>query len=129
MCSSGLLHDVGLVLFKCFPRPWVLAYKPKAYRNAVEQAAYLTSALLLLPLLNKLVTPPDGLFQPSCSITRETSTNCCASSFQSHRSAAMEDGKPVWAPHPTDGFQLGTIVDIGADSLTIELLKQKGKVI
>lgn len=40
----------------------------------------------------------------------------------------MEDGKPVWAPHATDGFQLGTIVDIGADSLTIEPLKQKGKV-
>lgn len=40
----------------------------------------------------------------------------------------MEDGKPVWAPHPTDGFQLGTIVDIGADSLTIEPLKEKGKV-
>uniref|UniRef100_A0A671USV3 Unconventional myosin-VI n=1 Tax=Sparus aurata TaxID=8175 RepID=A0A671USV3_SPAAU len=39
----------------------------------------------------------------------------------------MEDGKPVWAPHPSDGFQLGTIVDIGADSLTIEPLKQKGK--
>lgn len=41
---------------------------------------------------------------------------------------AMEDGKPVWAPHPTDGFQLGTIVDIGADTLTIEPLSQKGKV-
>ncbi|XP_033874099.3 unconventional myosin-VI-like isoform X2 [Acipenser ruthenus] len=39
----------------------------------------------------------------------------------------MEDGKPVWAPHPVDGFQLGNIVDIGADSLTIEPLKQKGK--
>uniref|UniRef100_A0A8D0DA06 Unconventional myosin-VI n=1 Tax=Sander lucioperca TaxID=283035 RepID=A0A8D0DA06_SANLU len=39
----------------------------------------------------------------------------------------MEDGKPVWAPHPADGFQLGTIVDIGSDSLTIEPLKQKGK--
>uniref|UniRef100_A0A7N6F9G5 Unconventional myosin-VI n=1 Tax=Anabas testudineus TaxID=64144 RepID=A0A7N6F9G5_ANATE len=39
----------------------------------------------------------------------------------------MEDGKPVWAPHPTDGFQLGTIVDIGTDSLTIEPLKQRGK--
>ncbi|XP_076874286.1 myosin VIa [Brachyhypopomus gauderio] len=39
----------------------------------------------------------------------------------------MEDGKAVWAPHPTDGFQLGTIVDIGADSLTIEPLKQGGK--
>ncbi|KAF5895283.1 unconventional myosin-VI-like isoform X1, partial [Clarias magur] len=39
----------------------------------------------------------------------------------------MDDGKPVWAPHPTDGFQLGNIVDIGADSLTIEPLKEKGK--
>ncbi|XP_018599278.1 myosin VIa isoform X4 [Scleropages formosus] len=39
----------------------------------------------------------------------------------------MEDGKSVWAPHPTEGFQLGTIVDIGADSLTIEPLKEKGK--
>ncbi|KAK9531936.1 hypothetical protein VZT92_011325 [Zoarces viviparus] len=38
----------------------------------------------------------------------------------------MEDGKPVWAPHAADGFQLGTIVDIGADSLSIEPLK-KGK--
>ena len=47
---------------------------------------------------------------------------------QSPQSGAMEDGKPVWAPHPTDGFQLGTIVDIGADSLTIEPLKQRGKV-
>lgn len=41
---------------------------------------------------------------------------------------AMEDGKPVWAPHPVDGFQLGTIVDIGADTLTIEPLNQKGRV-
>lgn len=39
----------------------------------------------------------------------------------------MDDGKPVWAPHTIDGFQLGTIVDIGADSLTIEPLKGKGK--
>ncbi|KAJ8398182.1 hypothetical protein AAFF_G00430260 [Aldrovandia affinis] len=39
----------------------------------------------------------------------------------------MEDGKPVWAPHPTDGFQLGTIVDIGADSLTIEPLNHRSK--
>ncbi|KAM3595479.1 uncharacterized protein V6R79_024107 [Siganus canaliculatus] len=39
----------------------------------------------------------------------------------------MEDGKPVWAPHPTDGFQLGTIVDIGANTLTIEPLNQRGK--
>ncbi|XP_075454098.1 unconventional myosin-VI isoform X7 [Ascaphus truei] len=39
----------------------------------------------------------------------------------------MEDGKPVWAPHPTDGFQLGNIVDIGPDSLTIEPLNQTKK--
>lgn len=48
--------------------------------------------------------------------------------FQGRQSGAMEDGKPVWAPHPAEGFQLGTIVDIGSDSLTIEPLKQKGKV-
>uniref|UniRef100_A0A8C1J6W7 Unconventional myosin-VI n=1 Tax=Cyprinus carpio TaxID=7962 RepID=A0A8C1J6W7_CYPCA len=39
----------------------------------------------------------------------------------------MEDGKPVWVPHPTDGFQLGMIVDIGTDALTIEPLNQRGK--
>ncbi|XP_012664983.1 unconventional myosin-VI isoform X4 [Otolemur garnettii] len=39
----------------------------------------------------------------------------------------MEDGKPVWAPHPTDGFQMGNIVDIGPDSLTIEPLNHNGK--
>ncbi|XP_077409023.1 unconventional myosin-VI-like isoform X4 [Vanacampus margaritifer] len=39
----------------------------------------------------------------------------------------MEDSKPVWAPHATDGFQLGTIVDIGADSLTVQPLKRDGK--
>ncbi|XP_074517776.1 myosin VIb isoform X2 [Sebastes fasciatus] len=38
-----------------------------------------------------------------------------------------DDGKPVWAPHSADGFQLGMIVDIGADALTIEPLNQKGK--
>ncbi|XP_028294764.1 myosin VIb isoform X1 [Gouania willdenowi] len=39
----------------------------------------------------------------------------------------MDDGKPVWAPHPTEGFQLAMIVDIGADALTVEPLNQKGK--
>ncbi|XP_023580829.1 unconventional myosin-VI [Trichechus manatus latirostris] len=39
----------------------------------------------------------------------------------------MDDGKPVWAPHPTDGFQMGNIVDIGTGSLTIEPVNQKGK--
>ncbi|XP_032072182.1 unconventional myosin-VI [Thamnophis elegans] len=41
----------------------------------------------------------------------------------------MEDGKPVWAPHPADGFQMGSIVDIGPDGLTIEPVNQKGKTI
>ncbi|XP_070810531.1 unconventional myosin-VI isoform X3 [Pituophis catenifer annectens] len=41
----------------------------------------------------------------------------------------MEDGKPVWAPHSTDGFQMGSIVDIGPDGLTIEPVNQKGKTI
>ena len=55
-------------------------------------------------------------------------SDCCVL-FQIRTSrAVMEDGKPVWAPHPADGFQLGTIVDIGADSLTIEPLKERGKV-
>ncbi|XP_029972779.1 unconventional myosin-VI-like [Salarias fasciatus] len=39
----------------------------------------------------------------------------------------MDDGKPVWAPHPTEGFQLGTIADIGAETLSIEPLNQRGK--
>ncbi|CAN9502072.1 unnamed protein product [Ophioblennius macclurei] len=39
----------------------------------------------------------------------------------------MDNGKPVWAPHPTEGFQLGTIADIGAETLTIEPLNQRGK--
>lgn len=58
----------------------------------------------------------------------ENTTTLLCHVFQSLQSSAMEDGKPVWAPHPTDGFQLGTIVDIGTDSLTIEPLKQRGKV-
>ncbi|XP_061430658.1 LOW QUALITY PROTEIN: unconventional myosin-VI-like [Lethenteron reissneri] len=39
----------------------------------------------------------------------------------------MDDGKPVWAPHASDGFQLGTIVDMGTDSLTIQPLTGKGQ--
>ncbi|KAM6973422.1 unconventional myosin-VI-like [Aplochiton taeniatus] len=39
----------------------------------------------------------------------------------------MDEGKPVWAPHPTDGFQLGMIVDLGADTLTIDPLNHRGK--
>ncbi|XP_077444123.1 unconventional myosin-VI-like [Stigmatopora argus] len=39
----------------------------------------------------------------------------------------MEDGKPVWAPHPADGFQLCAIVDIGTDSLTVRPLGRDTK--
>lgn len=48
--------------------------------------------------------------------------------FSLFLSSEMDDGKPVWAPHPTDGFQLGRITDISTDSLTIEPLNQRGKV-
>ena len=37
----------------------------------------------------------------------------------------MDDGKKVWVPHPTDGFILGRIVDIGADTITVEPFKSK----
>eukprot|EP01137_Pigoraptor_chileana_P012033 Opistho-2@63822 len=29
-------------------------------------------------------------------------------------------GKKVWAPHPTDGYQIGEIADVGADSLSVQ---------
>jgi len=32
----------------------------------------------------------------------------------------MDGGKKVWVPHPTDGFIMGRIVDIGADTITVE---------
>lgn len=35
----------------------------------------------------------------------------------------MEGGKRdrVWVPDPVDGYKLGVVVDVGAESLTIEL--------
>lgn len=32
----------------------------------------------------------------------------------------MDGGKKVWVPHPTEGFKLGRIVDIGSEFITIE---------
>ena len=32
----------------------------------------------------------------------------------------MDGGKRVWVPHPIEGFKLGTIVDIGAETITVE---------
>lgn len=34
----------------------------------------------------------------------------------------MDGGRKVWAPHPIDGYQLGIIVDVGTDTLTVEPL-------
>ncbi|PWA22596.1 hypothetical protein CCH79_00015149 [Gambusia affinis] len=65
-----------------------------------------------------------GLWTCAAFQTRMRDMTRCGSA---ERRKAMEDGKPVWAPHPTDGFQLGMIVDIGADALTIEPLNQRGK--
>ena len=40
----------------------------------------------------------------------------------------MDGGQRVWAPHPTEGYQLGQIVDVGADTLTVEPLASPGQV-
>jgi myosin-6 len=38
----------------------------------------------------------------------------------------MDGGQVVWAPHPEEGYQLGLIVDVSTDTLTVEPL-QGGK--
>lgn len=40
----------------------------------------------------------------------------------------MDGGRKVWAPHPVDGYQLGTIVDVGTHTLTVEPLSAPKKV-
>lgn len=40
----------------------------------------------------------------------------------------MDGGQQVWAPHPTEGYQLGLIVDVGADTLSVEPLDAPGQV-
>ena len=40
----------------------------------------------------------------------------------------MDSGKKVWVPHPTEGYKLGRIVDIGSDTLTIEPFDAPGTV-
>ena len=40
----------------------------------------------------------------------------------------MDGGKKVWVPHPTEGFKLGRIVDIGSDSIAIEPFDAPGTV-
>ena len=41
--------------------------------------------------------------------------------------AIMDGGQRVWAPHPEEGYQLGLIVDVSTDTLTVDPL-QGGKV-
>ena len=41
---------------------------------------------------------------------------------------AMDGGQRVWAPHPEEGYQLGLIVDVSTDTLTVDPL-QGGKVV
>ena len=36
---------------------------------------------------------------------------------------AMDDWQRVWAPHPEEGYQLGLIVDVSTDTLTVDPLK------
>ena len=42
--------------------------------------------------------------------------------------AVMDGGQRVWAPHPVEGYQLGEIVDVGADTLTVEPLNKNEQV-
>lgn len=34
----------------------------------------------------------------------------------------------VWAPHSVEGYQMGVIVDVGADTLSVEPLEAPGQV-
>lgn len=40
----------------------------------------------------------------------------------------FNDLKKVWAPDGRDGFKLGKVIDIGSDSISIELTGSNGKV-
>ena len=40
----------------------------------------------------------------------------------------MDGGKKVWAPHPTEGFKQGRIVDLGADAISVEPFDSPGQV-
>ena len=35
----------------------------------------------------------------------------------------MDGGQTVWAPHPEEGYQLGHIVDVTTDTLSVEPLQ------
>lgn len=40
----------------------------------------------------------------------------------------MDDGKKVWVPHPTDGYTAGKIIDLGADTISVEPFNYPGQV-
>ncbi|XP_006813001.1 unconventional myosin-VI-like [Saccoglossus kowalevskii] len=40
----------------------------------------------------------------------------------------MDENQKVWAPDPMDGFKMGTIVDIGSETVTVELFENKKQV-
>lgn len=40
----------------------------------------------------------------------------------------MDGGQKVWVPDIEHGFRLGTIIDLGADEITVEVDGLKGKV-
>lgn len=40
----------------------------------------------------------------------------------------MDGGQKVWAPHGLEGYQLGLIVDVGADTLTVQPLEKSEQV-
>lgn len=40
----------------------------------------------------------------------------------------VSDNKRVWAPDGREGFRLGRVVDIGSETISVELFEPKGKV-
>ena len=40
----------------------------------------------------------------------------------------MDVRQRVWAPHSVEGYQMGVIVDVGADTLSVEPLEASGLV-
>ena len=40
----------------------------------------------------------------------------------------MDVDQQVWAPHSVEGYQMGVIVDVGADALSVEPLEAPGQV-
>ena len=40
----------------------------------------------------------------------------------------VSDNKRVWAPDGREGFRLGKVVDIGSETISVELFEPKGEV-